>query len=168
MGPGAGRWPSPTSSRSPSAPDDVAELVDLAERLDDDLLGFRALHYSVKMALEVGDGRAWNRTSPASRPATSMRQPEPLVWVSRHRATIESIHGDFDAADREMMRSLDLARRVGAPDAALIFASQRFSFRFMQGRLGELAERMAARAGRRVVPRGLGPLVVAQRRGGRP
>ena len=76
-----------------------------------------------------------------------MRQPEPLVWVSRHRATIESIHGDFDAADREMMRSLDLARRVGAPDAALIFASQRFSFRFMQGRLGELAERMAARKG---------------------
>jgi len=127
---------------------DVAELVDLAERLDDDLLGFRALHYSVKMALEVGDGpRVESDFARLEAHATSMRQPEPLVWVSRHRATIESIHGNFDAADREMMRSLDLARRVGAPDAALIFASQRFSFRFMQGRLGELAERMAARKG---------------------
>ena len=126
---------------------DVAELVDLAERLDDDLLGFRALHYSVKMALEVGDGPRGIGLRPPRGPrrACASQSPSsgcPVTGRPSSRSTATSMR-----PTAEMMRSLDLARRVGAPDAALIFASQRFSFRFMQGRLGELAERMAARKG---------------------
>ena len=148
---------------------DVAELVELAERLDDDLLGFRARHYSVKMALEVGDGsRVESDFARLEAHATSMRQPEPLVWVARDRATIESIHGDFDAADRELMRSLDLARRRRRAGCGVHLRLPTVLVPLHAGPARRARRAHGRTQGGRVVPRCLGSLVAAQRRAGRP
>ena len=125
---------------------EVAELGELTEKLDDPVLRFWALHYAVKLAMQLGDaGRLQSDLATLESHAASLRQPDPLVYVARYRATVASIHADFETADRQTNHSLELGERVGAPDAAMIFASQRFSIRFVQGRLGDIAGAMRAR-----------------------
>ena len=82
----------------------------------------------------------------------AMRQPEPLVLITRDRGTYASVRGRLDEAERATFESLELGEQIGAPDARYIFASQLYSIRFVQGRLGELRDAMARSKGPRWIP----------------
>ena len=139
---------------------EVDELVALAERQRDDLLRFWALHYSVKIGLEVGDrDRIEVSLSRLGALAAEMRQPEQMVFVARDRGTYASLRGDFAEAERATFESYEIGKQHGVPDARQIFASQLYSIRFLQGRLEELRESMAATKGPRWIARDLGRMV---------
>ncbi len=132
---------------------EVEELARLAEGSDDDQLRFWAMHHSVKIGLELGDReRIENNLARLESLVVAMRQPEPRVLITRDRGTYASVRGRLDEAERATFESLELGEQIGAPDARYIFASQLYSIRFVQGRLGELREAMARSKGPRWIP----------------
>ena len=74
------------------------------------------------------------------------------MLITRDRGTYASVRGRLDEAERATFESLELGEQIGAPDARYIFASQLYSIRFVQGRLGELREAMARSKGPRWIP----------------
>ena len=135
----------------------AAEAAEIARELDDPLLTYYAAAYAALAALEDGDVAAADLSlERQNRLATTLRQPI-LRWYDLvTRAKRELIAGSVAEADRLATKGFEAGQEAGQPDAFLLFAAQLLVIRMHQGRLGELADALAAaprRTGRsRTVP----------------
>jgi DNA-binding SARP family transcriptional activator/tetratricopeptide (TPR) repeat protein len=135
----------------------AAEAAGIARELDDPLLTYYAAAYAALAALEDGDIAAADvALERQNRLATTLRQPI-LRWYDLvTRAKRELMAGSVAEADRLATKGFEAGQEAGQPDAFLLFAAQLMVIRMHQGRLGELADALAAaprRTGRsRTVP----------------
>jgi tetratricopeptide (TPR) repeat protein len=124
------------------------ELVELAERLDDPRLSFRAALASGAAALEAGD-RSRVESSLAKMRALAASVPEPtMTWLRLLRESGWAlISGDLQAAEQRAIEGFEVGTASGQPDALMQFGAPLANVRYQQGRLGELVEQVVQIAG---------------------
>jgi tetratricopeptide (TPR) repeat protein len=126
--------------------DEMTELRSVASRLDDSGVTFQALLQTCGPAIEDGDiTLIATMLEEADVVANSLRQPILQWMVAWSRASLLLWQGRLSAAE-ELART---AARQGADagfgtEAALFLGGQLLEIRRLQGRIGELAPRLAA------------------------
>jgi class 3 adenylate cyclase/tetratricopeptide (TPR) repeat protein len=117
------------------------ELVELAQRLDDPSLRFRAAVISENVGLEVGD-RSQAESGLAAMRRLAASVPEPFLMYQRLvcEAGWALNQGELQASEQWRTQALEVGTASGQPDAVLNFGAALFNVRYAQGRLGELVE----------------------------
>ena len=136
----ATRMPETLSSRRAEA----AELVQLAEELDDAGLKVSGHMTSARAALESGDAAsmdahfaaAWNLRD-------EVRLPFVLWNMTSHVVERHTIRGDLGAAEQCAVDLFALGKQLGEPDAGAVLTHQMMLIRSAQGRIGEEIPRIA-------------------------
>jgi class 3 adenylate cyclase/tetratricopeptide (TPR) repeat protein len=117
----------------------TAELLILAEELDDPLVTFVSWFQRARVTLEAGDlASARSHLEGAEALAADLGQ---LVfrWMALWtRLGQVLLAGQIDEADRLAEETFEVGRASGQPDAGLYYAVHRFLVRFEQGRLDEI------------------------------
>jgi len=118
-----------------------AELLELAQRLDDPRLSFMAAFRQQSIALCAAD-RPQLESALATMTALTVSVPEPSLEVQRlnTEAVMAVIDGDLGAAEKWVHEAFATGTASGQPDAPMIFGLQLANVRYFQGRLGELVE----------------------------
>jgi hypothetical protein len=116
-----------------------AEALGLATTLDDPALEFWCHIRCAVVALESFDRDAVDTHLAASRAIAQRaglpRLHWPLTW---YEVTTAVLDGDLDAAERGLVRVLEVGRQTGQPDTSAIYGALALGVRDLQGRLGEL------------------------------
>ena len=123
------------------------ELLQLAQRLDDPSLSFRAAVRSLGFGLEAGD-RSRAESGLAAMRTLAASVPEPFFEYQRLvcEAAWALAQGEFLASEQWGIQAFEASRTSGQPDAVLNFGVLLFYVRHAQGRLGELVEESLALA----------------------
>ena len=126
----------------------IAELVALAQRLDDPWLSALAAFRGCSVGIEAGD-RSLTESSIAALHALSASVPQPHIRRIGliFDATWAIVQGDLQAAEQGAIQAFELGTAVGESDALILFGALIGAVRLLQGRLGELAEQMVQLAG---------------------
>ena len=116
-----------------------AESVEIADRLDDPLLQFKAVHWRSVALVQAGEiVLGAEMVERENRLAGHFGDPVSL-WISRYdRANMAIIGGRLDEAERLANEALELATSSSQPDAMPFYGSQLANIRYEQGRLAEL------------------------------
>jgi tetratricopeptide (TPR) repeat protein len=103
----------------------VAELLEVAGRLDDPVVRFWALYNDVDVRMEQADVAGATRQARACTAiADGLRQPT-LQWAAQvHETCIALATEDLPAVEARARRALDLGMASGEPDALITFAAQ--------------------------------------------
>ena len=137
----ATRMPDTLQSRRAEA----AELVQLAEALDDAGLKVSGHMTSARAALESGDVVSMDAHFAA---AWSLRDEVRLPFVlwntTSHVVERHTIRGDLAAAEQCAVELFSLGKQLGEPDAGAVLTHQMMLIRSAQGRIGEEIPRIAA------------------------
>ncbi|MFI0350784.1 ATP-binding protein [Actinomadura sp. 9N407] len=123
---------------------DGQEMLRAALRTGDDLALFHATFQRIPPILERGDMETVGTClDQADELARRLAQPH-LVWlVGMCRTGLILLRGDIEDAERTSVQALDMGLRLGRRLEALAFhAEQLAEIRRLQGRLGELRERL--------------------------
>jgi hypothetical protein len=125
---------------------DVAELVALAEGLDDVALRFEASLHATGPAITAGDtGRVEDLLAAAGRIAETLRQPALQWMVGWSRASLLLWQGRITDAEKCAVEASELGAAAGrADEAAAFLGMQLLEIRRLQGRLSELEPILAA------------------------
>ena len=115
----------------------TAELLEIAERIDDPvLLGMASLRRK-RLLWESGRIAEADRCTPAIAAAGHLRSL--LRWdVEVQAANRAQLAGDLAGADAHALAAMELAMADNQPDALAVYASQVFSIRWDAGTLGEI------------------------------
>ncbi|MGH9009651.1 MAG: ATP-binding protein, partial [Acidimicrobiia bacterium] len=140
----------------------TAELLILADDLDDPLVKFIAHFLRARVTLESGeveDGGHHLRRAQAL--ATELGQPT-LLWMAGWLTVGHLLlAGKIDEADRAAQEAYEIGQSSGQPDAGLVFLLQRSVIRFEQGRLGELEPELSEMCARFPALPGLAAVLAA-------
>ncbi len=117
----------------------TAELITLAEQLNDPVLLCRSRGARLRVLMEEADvERAERELDRFSDLAADLGQPT-LQWTAGLGRVARSIlHCRLDDAEREAEAVFELGRTSGQPDARAFWALHQFSIRHEQGRLAEV------------------------------
>jgi DNA-binding CsgD family transcriptional regulator len=119
----------------------ASEVVDLAERLGDWALALRGLGLHRTDLLELGDLAGFDADlAAAEQTAQQLRQLHYHWQLPLARATRALLAGRFAEAEEQAAQGLAIGRRAGDQAVELFHLGVVSALRFMQGRLGELAE----------------------------
>jgi DNA-binding SARP family transcriptional activator/tetratricopeptide (TPR) repeat protein len=120
---------------------ETAELLAVAEQLDDRVVRSRGLVPRLRAAMEIGDVEEAQRCLEANeRLAADLGLPA-LRWVvTLHQAGRALLAGQIAAAEAGVSDIRDLGRAAGEPDAPGQSIVLLFQIRFEQGRLAEVEE----------------------------
>ena len=120
---------------------ETAELLAVAEQLDDRVLRSRGLVPRFRAAMEIGDIEEAQQCLGANeRLAADLGLPA-LRWVvTLHQAGLALLTGRIEAAEAGVSQIRDLGRAAGEPDARGQSMVLLFQIRFEQGRLAEVEE----------------------------
>jgi class 3 adenylate cyclase/tetratricopeptide (TPR) repeat protein len=131
----------------------VSEALALASELSDPVLtGFPTVNRAA-LAVEDGDLALADELLAAALPiAEDLHIPGMLWLVLSWLPVLAMTRGAFDDAEGGLNESLVLGQAADQPDAIMMFASQLFCLRFLQGRVAELEEMMV-----QSVVAGIGP-----------
>jgi class 3 adenylate cyclase/tetratricopeptide (TPR) repeat protein len=149
---------------------DTAELLDLAETIDDPQARFVAHWQRARAMLEAGDlASARHHADAAQAVAEKLGQPTFRCMALWTRFGQVLLAGRLDEADRLNRETFEVATAGGQPDIAIFDAAQRFMLRFEQGRLDEMEAELTGIAERAVVVPGTWAMVALLHcEGGRP
>jgi class 3 adenylate cyclase len=119
----------------------AGELLELAQRLDDPSLSFRAAVMRLGVRLLAGD-RARAESGLAAMRTLAASVPEPFFEYQRLvcEAGWALTQGELQAAEQWGIQAFEASRASGQPDAVLGFGVLLFYVRYFQGRLGEIVE----------------------------
>jgi class 3 adenylate cyclase/tetratricopeptide (TPR) repeat protein len=125
-----------------------AELLELAQGLDDPLLSFMAAFREQLIAFCSAD-RPQLESALTTMRALAVSVPEPSLQVQRlfAEAIRAIVDGDLGAAETWVSKAFETGTASGQPDAPLMFGLQLANVRYFQGRLGELVEPIVQVAG---------------------
>jgi tetratricopeptide (TPR) repeat protein len=122
----------------------IAELVALAQSLDDPWLSALAGFRGCSVGIEAGD-RSLTESGIAALHELSASVPQPhirRIWLI-FESVLAFVRGDLQAAEQLGMQALEIGTAAGEPDALILFGGHLTAVRTLQGRLGELAEQTA-------------------------
>jgi len=125
------------------------EMLEAARGTGDDLALFHATFQRIPVALDTGDfARVAESLERADELAQRLAQPH-LVWlVSMCRTGLIIMRGDIARAEHASREMLDMGATIGHRlEAMTFYAEQIAEIRRLQGRLGELRDRL-----RRIAP----------------
>jgi tetratricopeptide (TPR) repeat protein len=123
----------------------TAELVAVADELEDPAITSRALSVRVRAAMEAGDVAEVDRCLRLNQSIVQEAgQPALAWWIGLHQTGQALLAGHLDEADRLATATLELGERLGHPDARTYFLGAQFQLRFEQDRLGELETEVPA------------------------
>ena len=112
----------------------------LADELDDPVLAIQAALNGVVAAVESGDTElAVARVTRARQQVDELGHPALRWQVTVQEARLAAVAGRFDEAENLAVEALQLGQSAGHTDAALVYATQLFTIRWLQGRVRELA-----------------------------
>jgi tetratricopeptide (TPR) repeat protein len=126
----------------------VDELFDLAQRLDDPWLSFIAAFRRCAVGIEAGD-RSLTESSVRALRALAASVPQPHIrWIwLQFEFCWAIVQGDLQASEQWTIQAFEAGTAAGEPDALILFGAQLAGVRYLQGRLGELAEQTVQLAG---------------------
>jgi hypothetical protein len=131
----------------------TAELVAVADELDDPAIRSRALSVRVRAAMEAGDIAEVDRCLRLNQSIVQEAgQPALAWWIGLHQTGRALLSGHLDEADRLARSTLELGQRLGHPDAGIYFLGAQIQLRFEQNRLPELEAEVADIAAASAVP----------------
>jgi DNA-binding CsgD family transcriptional regulator len=131
----------------------ASEVVNLAERIGDRALMLRGLGPRRTDLLELGDLAGFDADlAAAEQTAQELRQLHYHWQLPLARATRALLAGRFAEAEEQAAEGLAIGRRAGDQAVELFHLGVVGALRFMQGRLGELAELFRDLAARYPVP----------------
>ena len=116
-----------------------AESVEIADRVGDPLLQFRAVHWRSVALIQAGEVAAGAEMI-ARQDQLASRYGDPVSkWIARYdRSNLAIIEGRLEQAEALAGEALELATSSSQPDAIPFYGSQLANIRYEQGRLGEL------------------------------
>ena len=98
-------------------------------------------------AMEAGDfATADRRLATIDEIAAALRQPLALGYARLRQSMRAAVDGHLDESERLAKEAYEYARASGQPDASAFWVGHRFSIRFHQGRLDEIADELATAA----------------------
>ena len=119
----------------------VAEMLELAGRLDDPLARIWALDRSVHVAAESGRLRQALGVSTALLALTEELGQPRLRWhATYYAAGLALMAGDLDEAERLAEAGARLGEQAGEPDTLMIYFGQLATVRVERGRTGEVID----------------------------
>lgn len=118
----------------------MAELLRLADEVDDNDARGRALSLDIYVSAEFGDRERMDRVLDELNLLGEARQRMHVQWIARHgRAMQEILNGDFAGAERHAEAALELGRRTHGEAVEGVYGIQMFTIRREQGRLADVA-----------------------------
>ena len=119
--------------------ENMAEAVEIADRLGDPVLQWRAVHWHAVALLQNGEvERCEELVEREVKLARRFGDPV-AIWMSTYtRANMALIRGRLDEADELAHEAMRVATESGQPDAVLTFGAQLVMFRWEQGRMAEV------------------------------
>ncbi len=118
----------------------VDEMLQLASDLGDTFSLIDAHGYRTHILLSGGDVEGFRREIAGYDAwADRLRQPVYLCLRPMHEASLATLEGRFEAAERAVLEAYEVGRRIRFPNIEGVFSSQMFTLRRLQGRLDEIA-----------------------------
>jgi class 3 adenylate cyclase/tetratricopeptide (TPR) repeat protein len=127
----------------------TAELLDMAERLNDPVISFLSAWLRARCVVEIGDPEEADRCLGIMDGLVAELGQPALRWTVGWVRTARMISAGRLAEAQHLSREgLELGRATGQSDAPVFFAAQQFHILFDAGRLGELEEALRAAVAR--------------------
>jgi hypothetical protein len=119
----------------------AAEMLELADRLDDPLARIWALDRSVHVAAESGRLRQAMGVSTALLALTEVLGQPRLRWhATYYGAGLAAMAGDLEEAERLADAAARLGEQAGEPDTLMIYFGQQATIRLERGRTAEVVD----------------------------
>jgi class 3 adenylate cyclase len=145
----------------------TAELLDLADQLQDQVLRFQAAWLRFRGSIETGDGGEARRCQQITADlAADLRRPLfrwLAGWVAAGRATLD---GRVEEAFAQVMATRDIGRSLGLRDSETVSLTQRIAIMAAGGEVEGLQDELAAHMARSDYVNYNAFLALAQIRGG--